>query len=319
MTLATAITAWHWPTHERWFDEGVRRSLAQMKAAGFTHVNWNCDAGYSYVYSPSELEFISEIVDHAGLKAWAIHGSNGRNPTTEVGGGCLEARKDFLSPHEWQRRAGVDLIRNRIHLAQAIGAPVVVMHFDLDPDVADDPDASEAYFAILNRSLNDLKDDCARSGVRIAAENLTQLTVDQTLSQFSRILETHEPDLVGICYDSGHAELAEKGGFRILEEFGDRLITTHLNDNRSVRDDHLLPGDGNVDWDRLADLVAASSCAAPFVWETPYMHHGMGYNISESSFFHRAHPLIHQFEEAVARRRDQNQGPSTQPMQKEDV
>lgn len=302
-TQATCATAWYWPTHERWYDEGIRRSLMRSKEAGFTHVNWNCDAGYSYIYAPSEIAFIAEMLADVGLTAWAVHGSHGKNSTTEVGGGCFETRKDFLSPNEWQRQAGVDLIRNRLVFAQAIGSPVVVMHFDIDEDAFADPDTKAAYFAVLDKSVRELRDDCERHNVRIALENLNQAPIEQSLELMDHVFGNHPASQIGLCYDSGHAELSEKGKFRILENFGDRLITTHLNDNKSVRDDHLLPGDGNIDFERLADLIAASPCEAPFPWETPYLHHGMGYGMGERAFFHRMHPLAQEFEERVAEKR----------------
>jgi len=39
------------------------------------------------------------------------------------------------------------------------------------------------------------------------------------------------------------------------------LITTHLQDNRGVRDDHMPPGDGAIDW----GAVAAALCEVGYV------------------------------------------------------
>ena len=104
--MDTCITVWHQPTHERWFDEGIRASLRLIADAGFSHINWNPDAGYSYVYAASEMDHIAAMLEQAGLKTWSIHGSHGKNGVSEVG--LAETRKDFLSPHEWQRQAGLD-------------------------------------------------------------------------------------------------------------------------------------------------------------------------------------------------------------------
>lgn len=301
--MDTCITAWYWPTHERWFDEGMARSLRWIREAGFTHVNWNPDAGYSYVYAASEIDHIGDMIETAGLKAWAIHGSDGLNGVTEVGGGMRETRKHFLSPIEWQRQAGVELVRNRLALAERIGSPNVVMHFYFDHDVLNDADSKAAYYDTLFRSMDELRPDCERSGVRIAIENLPNGSLGHTMEHLERVLGRYPADLVGLCYDSGHAQLIDKGRFTILEAFRSRLITTHLNDNRAIRDEHLLPWDGNIDWDRLTTLLADSPCAAPFNFETPYLHHGTGYSTAEPAFYVRAYEPIARIEAMVLAKR----------------
>lgn len=301
--MDTCITVWHLPNHERWFDEGIRHSLHGIREAGFTHVNWNPDAGYSYVYASSEMDHIAAMLDEAGLKAWSIHGSHGKNKVSEVGAPFVETRKDFLSPVEWQRLAGLDLIRNRLELAQRIGSPNVVMHVDLDEAALRDPEENAAFYALLHRSFDEIADDCVRSGVRIAVENLNAAPMERTLEMYERLFERHPAEVVGLCYDCGHAELSEPGGFRILEQFGERLISTHLHDNRSVRDDHLLPGDGNIDWDRLIDLIAATPYETPLNFETPYRTYGMGYSLGDMSFYGRAYRVISNIEKRLAERR----------------
>jgi len=73
---------------------------------------------------------------------------------------------------------------------------------------------------------------------------------------------------VGFCLDTGHANLAEaipetslapaKSGIeQAFEAFGDRLVEMHLHDNHGSRDEHLWPGDGDIDWKLMAAKVAA--------------------------------------------------------------
>lgn len=64
---------------------------------------------------------------------------------------------------------------------------------------------------------------------------------------------------IGYCWDSGH-DHCYPHKLDFLECFGDRLIMTHIHDNFGVRDPggvpttlddlHLLPGDGNIPWER---------------------------------------------------------------------
>ncbi|WP_172296000.1 sugar phosphate isomerase/epimerase [Pseudoruegeria sp. HB172150] len=303
--METCITCWHLPNHPRWFDEGIRHSLAEIAHAGFTHVNWNPDAGYSYVYAPSETDHIAGMLEEAGLKAWSVHGSHGKNNVSEVGAPHNETRKDFLSPHEWQRQAGLDLIRNRLEFCRRIGSPNVVMHVDLDEAELRTPEGHKSFYDRFHRSFDEIAEDCVRTGVRVAVENLTAAPIERILEMFGELFDRHPPEVAGLCYDCGHAELADPGNFRILEDYGHRLIATHLHDNRSVRDDHLLPHDGNIDWDRLISLISATPYEPPMNFETPYRVYGMGYSLGEAAFYQRAHQRISALEFKLAEVRAQ--------------
>jgi len=61
------ITVWHWPSEPRWFDDGLKKDLALIREAGFTHLNWNPDAGSSYWYTDAEIAFIARTLKEAGL------------------------------------------------------------------------------------------------------------------------------------------------------------------------------------------------------------------------------------------------------------
>lgn len=61
---------------------------------------------------------------------------------------------------------------------------------------------------------------------------------------------------LGICIDVGHAHMVEMEGepaVAFLREFGERLVHLHLADNFGERDEHLVPGDGTVDWRAVAE------------------------------------------------------------------
>lgn len=93
-----------------------------------------------------------------------------------------------------------------------------------------------------------------REGVKIAFENAE---VDKFLSAIRHQFWSHPA--AGFCFDSGH-ELCYNAGRDQLEQFGDKLLCTHLNDNMgqtgpeitSQDDAHMMPFDGLVDWTNAA-------------------------------------------------------------------
>ena len=54
------------------------------------------------------------------------------------------------------------------------------------------------------------------------------------------VLAQYAPDYLGLCYDSGHANIVIDRLHR-LERLKDPLIALHLNDNDGSADQHMLP------------------------------------------------------------------------------
>lgn len=98
-----------------------------------------------------------------------------------------------------------------------------------------------------------------KKGVIIALENLRRL------GNFAYLMDRYEDNpYVKYCYDSGH-EHCYTVRVPFLPIYGDRLICTHLHDNfgqdrTSVDggDSHLLPFDGNIDFDEVMCNLAKS-------------------------------------------------------------
>jgi sugar phosphate isomerase/epimerase len=62
---------------------------------------------------------------------------------------------------------------------------------------------------------------------------------------------------VGFCLDTSH-ENAFTPGLRYMPIWGHRLVATHISDNDCVcdKDMHMLPFDGNIDFDKTAEEIA---------------------------------------------------------------
>lgn len=56
----------------------------------------------------------------------------------------------------------------------------------------------------------------------------------------------------GVCWDTGHANISGYRQSEQLATIGERLEALHIHDNDGLRDSHLLPFDGGVDWDDVA-------------------------------------------------------------------
>ena len=98
-------------------------------------------------------------------------------------------------------------------------------------------------------------------GVKIAIENICQEDILDILFDHFK-----DSSAVGFCWDTGH-EMCYTLGRDQLARYGSRLIATHFNDNLGKtrentpltwHDDlHLLPFDGIINWQGVADRLNA--------------------------------------------------------------
>ena len=201
--------------------------LKRIADAGFTHTHWCHQWNTDFLYSKWEIDQIRTWLDEYGVQLLDLHGSAGKE-------------KDWTSLQEYQRLAGVELVRNRIEMTADLGADVVIMHIPGEPN-----------YEPVRRSLDALEAFSRERGVRIAIENGGFAAIAPVLAHYS-------PDYVGLCYDCGHGNMVPDG-LDQLEFLKDRLISVHLHDNNGTGDQHQLMFMGTVDWQRLADIMARSS------------------------------------------------------------
>ena len=105
------------------------------------------------------------------------------------------------------------------------------------------------------RSLADIADHAAGSGVAVGLENRFHHHEFPSLHEMHELLDGYPPDLVGFWLDVGHAEVLDRLGLipktRWLDELHDRCLGAHVHDVDGLAD-HRAPGLGDVDWSYIA-------------------------------------------------------------------
>ncbi|WLE00772.1 TIM barrel protein (plasmid) [Agrobacterium leguminum] len=193
-------------------------------------------------------------------------------------------------------------MRNRVDLAAAFGSPDIVMHIDITDDVFRSKQAEEAFFTPLWTSLEELQPYCLEKGVKIAVETLFCASSQSFLRLYDRLFGRFPAEFAGLCLDTGHWEMIDPAAYTVLEQFGNRLITTHVNDNFGATDDHLLPFDGHIDWETVTRLIADTRYETPLNLET----HIDRYSMPEAAFYQRAHKVAVRLEKMIAADRVRN-------------
>ena len=108
-------------------------------------------------------------------------------------------------------------------------------------------------------------------GVRVAFENGINQPWDDPLIPLKTIMPDFDEligvvdllraefgdDSCGICFDTGHANIACLDPLTELEKIGNRLFMTHIHDNDGSMDQHLPVGEGCFDWAHFREGIDA--------------------------------------------------------------
>jgi sugar phosphate isomerase/epimerase len=160
---------------------------------------------------------------------------------------------------EPRRKRAVEEATAALNLATLVPYRVLVLHCGVPMPHAQ---AADNHVPAMIRSLEELSPVAAGVGVRLAVE-----VIPNAMSTASSLVDLLESDIdataLGICMDVGHARLMGDV-VDAIETCSGHLITTHLHDNRGRTDDHLVPGQGVVDWD--ATLLAFQKVGYDGAW-----------------------------------------------------
>jgi len=140
-----------------------------------------------------------------------------------------------------KRIDSMDEIKRTLEIAERIPFRFLILHLGL-PNEEYDLRKFDAAFT----SIEHLKIFAKERGVSLLLENIpNELSTPARLLSF---LEYTRLDLK-VCFDTGHAHLATgvDAAFALLRS---RTASTHVHDNHHEKDEHLLPYDGSIDWER---------------------------------------------------------------------
>lgn len=276
--------------------ENMNMQLEKLSNAGVTHVHWAYDWDFEYLYSQWEMLQIKEMLEKYQLKVKGVHATEGNTRCRVINGNpvflnrtrMLDNRKDITSPHEYNRLAGVELVKNRIDLANIIDAGEIVLHLVVPYEDFDNiPGFKETWYAQAFKSFDELEPYCKAKGVRIAIENMICTPAKYQFEKLDRLFERYEIEFMGFCCDTGHAALVcPEDTLAFINRYKDRLIALHMDDNHLIdwsrskdpdgaiqkSDLHLIPFDGACDWDGICRAIADSPYQLPLNLEVVFPH-----------------------------------------------
>jgi sugar phosphate isomerase/epimerase len=169
----------------------------------------------------------------------------------------------LIDPEKGHRIEAMDEVKRALDVAELIPVSAVTLHLGLKDDPWDERAIENSLTAIEH-----IKAFAHPLGVKVLLENLqNDVTTPEHLLE---ILNIGHFENVGITLDVGHAHLSQAGLEHAVELLRTRIHEMHVHDNHGMRDEHLWPGSGNIDWQLFQRLAGKLPAEVPGVLEMAY-------------------------------------------------
>lgn len=190
------------------------------------------------------LKKTRKVIDDLGIKVCQIHAPYGD-------------KFDLANFNDKERENALQEMEKWLECCYVLGSPILVIHVGGGLGVGNSYEwqrVKELNFGSFSRLARKAKG----LSVKIAVENLYDRVARKggrfygsLMSELKEIIEHVGTGNIGICFDTGHANIQELDLSEAIIEAGKSLLAVHLGDNDGKEDQHLLPYGGTIDWKKV--------------------------------------------------------------------
>ena len=193
----------------------------------------------SPIYTMSEgaaERYLTEVKDCAkanGLEIYQLHGA-----WPHVEDSTKEGREQTIA-----------YFKKDIVFAKMLGCPNVIVHPCM-PRLCSGDAVEKEDFALNTHLLQSLAPVAEEYGVTVCFENMP-FPVGSYFSKVSnvkKLLQEIGNPYIKACLDTGHFNVEKGDVCQAITLLGDDLVALHIHDDKNGQDRHLLPFQGELDW-----------------------------------------------------------------------
>jgi sugar phosphate isomerase/epimerase len=229
----------------------IEESLPAIREAGFTALEICTAPQHLDLARRESWPALKRRIQDLGLSVRSLHAPFGHDV-------------NISSPDHGERGRAVDRLTLAADLLTLLGGGLYVIH----PGGEDQRWVWErdARLARSVEVLTQMWEACRARGICLVVETPLPHLLGGQPSDLDWILARLPRDHVGVCIDTSHCAL---GGCLLesVARLADRLVYVQASDNHGRFDDHLPPGDGNLDWEHFCGALEAVDYRGPFVLE----------------------------------------------------
>jgi len=236
----------------------LEEALKHVRNAGFTEVEITADKIHldPRVFPRSSLPQLKRTLNDLGLHPNSVH--------APINGVDLSAQSSYV------RNCSIDLIGKTLEYCRVIDCPILVIHPNHSESL---PLGRETMKRNSIEAIRKIAEKAEELGVRIAIENMIDKEGGRfggRVSELKEIIKSVGSPYLGICFDTGHANLLPDSetsiGGEILKA-GEYLWSLHIHDNDGEKDLHKPPGMGSIDWSQVIESLRKADYDGVFMME----------------------------------------------------
>lgn len=226
-------------------------AVKRISEAGYAGVELLADVPHLYATSVTDkaLGELQTLLDSTGLQVANV------NANTAVG----YYGRDFweplfepslANPDSSLRKWRIDYSRRCIDMAAVLGSPCIsVTSGRMVPGTP-----PEDALIVLKDSLRELVEYAAVRGVLIGMEYEPGLLVER-VEELAQLIKELDSEWFGANLDLGHSCVLGEDPERVMTLLGAKVFHVHLEDIRSRKHYHLIPGLGDLDFERVLQVL----------------------------------------------------------------
>lgn len=202
----------------------------------------------------------------------------------------------------YYKRDDVEVLKNRIlkslDISKRVGVKRIVIHVGtyLDENYNYDMEKSIEHNI---KYLEPFVEKAVENNILVAIENGTQMEKDEPLfkntapyiDELIKIVEyynkKYNKEVLGICFDFGHANVGKLDMYKEILKVGNKLIVTHIHDNFGT-DSHNQPFNGTINWKDVNKALTDINYDGELTSEVRYTKE----ELSDSSNINKTYDLI---------------------------
>lgn len=270
---------------------GEKGALKKAKELGADGVDFNLWAAEydinskTSIYAKSDEEFyayfkdIKDYADSIGIKIFTTHGNG-------TGYKNIKSDDEIL----------VKNVLKDIKATKILGAEICVIHTAGNYHLP--PETKKELMHQFNYELFDSILPLAKElGVKVATETFGSSSRYGCIDFFGDInnfkdgfmpLYKKYGDTFCICVDTGHTNLAvafdNPSVSEVIRMLAPNVCALHLHDNNGLKDQHKIPGTGDIDWESVFKALKATNYKGAYNLEISINHFGDEFALEEAGF-----------------------------------
>jgi sugar phosphate isomerase/epimerase len=241
------------------YKHEIAELLPLIKRAGFDVVEvwdggmeWGGETHFDH-HNAKQVKALQDALWNNQIRALTMHGPFGE-------------RCDISVFDEKHREKAVAEMVLAVNTAAKIGAQTLIVHPGNSLANSQDDNEKHRRIECSIQSLKAISEAAKKKNVRLAVENMLGGMVAGESWQLEKIVEPFDRNLVGVCIDVSHASLCKELD-KLIKTLGPRIFAVHISDNHGKMDDHLIPGEGQLDFVRITKKLKEAGFNGMFLLE----------------------------------------------------